>query len=85
MAKNMARIDDGVVVNIEWCSDKQKQNEYLINLADRPVGVGDTFDGVDFYRNGEKLLSDVERLSAELAQYEAALSAIEIALGVTSE
>jgi hypothetical protein len=73
MAKNMARIEDGVVVNIEWCSDEQEQTESLIDLSDRPVGIGDTFDGVDFYRNGEKLLSDFDRLRNKLADADAAL------------
>lgn len=74
MAKNMARIDNNIVINIEWCSDNQEQTESLIDLADRPVGIGDTFDGVDFYRNGEKLLSDFDRLRNELADADAALA-----------
>ena len=55
MAKNMARIENGLVVNIEWCSDRQAPTDTLINLGDRPVAIGDTFDGADFYRNGEKV------------------------------
>lgn len=66
MAKNMARIENGLVTNIEWCSDQQIQTETLINLADRPVSIGDTYDGSDFYRDGEKVLTPLEEAQAEI-------------------
>ena len=82
MAKNMARIEDGLVINIEWCSDKQAQTERLISLADRPVAIGDAYaDGV-FSRDGEPVLTYAERLEAEVAEYDAVLTEIETALGV---
>lgn len=74
MAKNMARIEDGLVVNIEWCSDKQAQTETLINLADRPVAIGDTYDGADFYRDGVKVLTPLEEAQATIADMEQALN-----------
>ena len=76
MAKNMARIEDGLVVNIEWCSDKQAQTETLINLADRPVAIGDTYDGSDFYRDGEKVLTPIEKLELELNEYKSYYEAV---------
>ena len=81
MAKNMARIENGLVVNIEWCSDKQAQTETLINLADRPVAIGDTYDGSDFYRDGEKVLTSLEQAQAEIEDMKAALAL----LGVTDD
>ena len=74
MAKNMARVEDGLVVNIEWCSDKQAQTETLINLADRPVAIGDTYDGSDFYRDGEKVLTPLEQAQAEIEDMKTALN-----------
>ena len=74
MAKNMARIENGLVVNIEWCSDKQAQTETLINLADRPVAIGDTYDGSDFYRDGEKVLTPLEQAQAEIEDMKTALN-----------
>ena len=29
MAKNMARLEDGVVVNLEWCSDSEPETAEL--------------------------------------------------------
>ena len=76
MAKSMARIENGLVVNIEWCSDKQAQTETLINLADRPVAIGDTYDGSDFYRDGEKVLTPIEKLELELNEYKSYYEAV---------
>ena len=91
MAKTMARIENGVVVNMLWCADREPQTDTIIAMSDRPVGVGDTYDGVDFYRNGVKILTPLEalqaendRLTTENAEYETALSEIETALGVTT-
>lgn len=71
MAKNMARIENGFVVNIEWCSDRQVQTETLIDLFDRPVAIGDTYDGSDFYHDGEKVLTSLEQAQAKIAELEA--------------
>ena len=74
MAKNMARIENGLVVNIEWCSNKQAQTEALIDLEDRPVAIGDTYDGSDFYRDGEKVLTPLEQAQAEIEDMKTALN-----------
>ena len=74
MAKNMARIENGLVVNIEWCSDRQAQTDTLINLGDRPVAIGDTYDGSDFYRDGEKVLTPLEQAQAEIEDMKTALN-----------
>lgn len=83
MAKTMARIENGVVVNILWCSDRELQTETLIEISDRPVGIGDTYDGSNFYRDGVEILTPLEEAQKQIAEYEAALSEIETALGVT--
>lgn len=83
MAKTMARIENGVVVNMLWCSDRELQTETLIEISDRPVGIGDTYDGSNFYRDGVEILTPLEEAQKQIAEYEAALSEIETALGVT--
>lgn len=71
MAKDMARIENGIVVNMEWVSDEEPETDTLIDVFDRPVGIGDTYaDGV-FYRDGEKVLTEVEQLQAQNAEYAA--------------
>lgn len=66
MAKTMARIENGVVVNMLWFSDREPQTDTLIAVADRPVGIGDTYDGSDFYRDGERILSAQEQAAQEV-------------------
>lgn len=61
MAKNMALIDNGIVANILWCSDRTEQTDTLIDLEDRPVGIGDTYADGKFYRDGEEVLTPLEQ------------------------
>ena len=76
MAKSMALIENGAVTNVLWCSDSEPETDILINPADRPVAIGDS------YRNGEEILTPLEEALKKNAEYEAALSEIEEALGV---
>lgn len=63
MAKNMARIENGIVVNVEWCSDRMAETDTLKNIKDRPVGIGDTYSEGKFYRDGAEILTMAERLA----------------------
>ena len=90
MAKNMASITNGIVTNVIWCSDSEQETDTLKSPADRPVAIGDTYSGGKFYRGGvevptplEDAQAQVESLSAQNSEYEAALAEIEAALGVT--
>jgi hypothetical protein len=76
----MARIEDGIVVNIEWCSDKATDTDTLISIYDRPVTIGDTYDGQDFYRNGEKILTPLEEAEKKNEEFESALAIIGLTL-----
>ena len=67
MAKNMARIENGVVVNIEWCANIEEESESLKEVNDLIVEIGDTYDGSAFYHNGERLLTPLEIAQAETA------------------
>lgn len=80
MAKSMARIENGLVINIEWRSDQQAQTETLIDMFDRPVAIGDTYDGSDFYRDGEKVLTPLEEAQLELNDMQAALAELGVSV-----
>ena len=83
MAKSMALVDNGVVVNILWCSDRESETETLIDTEERPVAIGDSYESGKFYRNGEEVLTPLQAAMKKNAEYEAALSEIEAALGVS--
>jgi len=82
MAKSMALIENGTVANMLWCSDSEPETESLIDPADRPVGIGDTYSDGKFYRDGVEILTPLEAAQKQNAEYEAALSEIEEALDV---
>ena len=83
MAKSMASIENGVVSNILWCADREPETDSLIDTADRPVAIGDTYENGKFYRNGEEVLTPLQEALKKNAEYEDALSEIEAALGVS--
>lgn len=82
MAKSMALIENGIIVNMLWCTDSEQETESLINPADRPVAIGDTYSNGKFYRGGVEILTPLEEAQKKNAEYEAALQEIETALGV---
>lgn len=66
-----AMIDNGIVTNVimlrpgvDWPG--------AVALGERPVGIGDTYRGGKFYRDGEEVLTAQE----EIAQYKAALNTL---------
>ena len=82
MAKTMALVENGTVANMLWCSDSEPETATLIYPADRPVAIGDTYSDGKFYRNSVEILTPLEEALKKNAEYEAALSEIETALGV---
>ena len=77
MAKNMARIEDNVVINIEWCSDETIQTDTLVNTEDRLVNIGNTYIDGKFYDNGIEVLTEKEILYKQLAEYETNLAELD--------
>ena len=71
MAKNMARLQDGIVVNIEWLSDEQSENENLKSYNNLPIQIGDVYKDGTFYRDGEEVLSVYDMLQKKIAELEA--------------
>ena len=84
MARSMALIENGAVANMLWCSDREPETDALIDTADRPVGIGDTYSNGKFYRGGVEILTPLEEALKTNAEYESALTEIEIALGVNA-
>lgn len=76
MAKNMARIIDGVVTNLEWVDDVTTGNDTLKDIYDLQVQIGDTYaDGV-FYRDGIELVTFRNKIRNILNSYDTALTDI---------
>ena len=73
MAKNMARVEDGVVVNIEWWSDATVETTALKNMGERPVEIGHTYENGKFYKDGVEVLTSLEEALKKNAEYEESL------------
>lgn len=82
MAKPMAHIIDGVVTNILWCSDNTAQTDTLVDLEDRPVGIGSTYQDGKFYRDGIEVLTPLESALAEIAALRAENADMQSALKI---
>lgn len=74
MAKNMARLDNGKVINIEWLSDGTEETADRVNCGDVPVDIGDDYRDGTFYRAGVKVLTPMEAMVARLTAAENELS-----------
>ena len=77
---NYALIENGIVSNI--IVGPLPNGMDGVALGDRPVAIGDSFQNGMFSRDGEPVLTEAERLSAEVTEYDAALTEIANALGV---
>ena len=77
MSKSMARIQNGVVINIEWVGDNTVEIDELKNIYDLHVNIGDTYSNSKFYRDGNRVLSFRERIRNMLTDYDTALTEIE--------
>lgn len=71
---NYALIKDNVVVNLIWLNPSNKEEfPGAVACGDFPVGIGDSYDGTYFYRNGERLLTTVENMQNIIAELDKAL------------
>ena len=68
MAKNMALLENGIVTNLLWCSDGEPETQVLIDCGELGVAIGDSYRSGKFYREGQEVLSETQRLLAENAQ-----------------
>lgn len=82
---NYALVENGTVTNVIWLNHGNADDfPDAIPLGDTPAGIGDTWDGEHFYRDGERILSRAEMDAQTIAAYEDAITQIEKALGVNA-
>lgn len=77
MAKTMARIENDVVVNLEWVNDDVQVTDELKDIYDLQVEVGDVYNEGTFYRNGIEVLTYRQQVQNALSNYDNALTEIE--------
>lgn len=82
MSKNMAKLKDNIVVNVEWRDDETAETAVLKNIGDRPVNIGDRYADGGFFRGDAEVLTPLEEAMRIIHEYEVALAEIENALGV---
>lgn len=71
MEKNMARLVDGVVVNLEWCSDSEPETAELREYEGYAIRIGDSWEDGKWMRDGAAVLTEAQ-IAAQLAAEEAA-------------
>lgn len=68
-----AIIENGIVTNVIWLHySNADEFPNAVPLNDVPAGIGDTYDGEFFYRDGERLLTTEEMALNALADAQAA-------------
>ena len=79
LVSDYALVENGVVVNIIWLA-AENEHEFpgAVRLEDRPVAIGDTYDGEKFYRDGAQVLTPLEQGSLENSRYQEALKLLGI-------
>ena len=78
MAKSMARIENNIVINIEWCSDEVIETESFINIEDRLISIGNTYTNGKFYdENNNEILTEKETLYNIINEYESNLAELD--------
>lgn len=77
---NYALIEKGTVTNVIWLHPANADEfSNAVPMGDIPAGIGDTWDGEHFYRNGEQVLTFVEQMEKDTEDMRSALEL----LGVT--
>lgn len=74
MAKNMARLVDGVVVNLEWCSDEAPETAELREYEGYAIRIGDSWEDGKWMRDGAAVLTEAQ-IAAQVAEERAAVAA----------
>lgn len=74
MAKNMARLADNMVVNLEWCSDSEPETAELREYEGYAIRIGDRWEDGKWMRDGAAVLTEAQ-IAAQLAAEEAARTA----------
>lgn len=68
---NYAVVENGVVTNVIWlCASNAADFPSAVNVQGRLVAVGDTFENGVFYRAGEPVPTEEERIALLEAELE---------------
>ena len=60
---NYALIENGIVTNIIWLYPENASDfPNAVPMGDIPVGIGDEYIDHVFYRNGERILTNLESM-----------------------
>lgn len=79
---NYALIENGVVTNIIWLYPGNASDfPGAVPCGDLPVAIDDTYDGEQFYRAGERVLTALEQAQKDAEDMAAALEL----LGINNE
>lgn len=65
MAKSMAQIENGTVVNLIWCGENRRETANLITTGDRPVCIGNAYTDGKFLQDGVEITTLLESVLAE--------------------
>lgn len=82
MAKTMARLENGTVVNLEWVNDNTQSTNELKDIYDLHINIGDSYTDGKFYRNGVEIISHRQQIRNVLSNYDKALTEIEDSIGM---
>lgn len=77
MAKTMAIISDGIVINIIWCSDYTPEMDTWKDPGDRPVSIGDTYSDGKWYRDGAEILTPLEQAQENVETLQTQMSELD--------
>lgn len=79
---NYALIENGTVTNIIWLYPANAHEfPNAVPMGQIPAGIGDTWDGEHFYRNGERVLTFSEQMQKDAEDMRSALEL----LGITGD
>lgn len=76
MAKNMARIEDGTVTNLEWFADSEPETAELREYEGYAIRIGDNWEDGKWMRDGAAVLTEAE-IAAQAAEEAARTAAAE--------
>ena len=84
-----AYVENGVVTNLMWLYPHNESDfPTAVRTEGLPVQVGDTYENGAFYREGEKVVSDLERAMMKISEMEVErvdMKAALAELGVTDD
>ena len=79
---NYALVENGIVVNTIFLYPNNASDfPNAVPMGDIPATIGDNYTDGTFYRNGVKVLTQTEKLLAEVADMKAALNELGVTVG----